>query len=103
MENKKFTKNDQSFKCLNCNSLVDKLGYTSRDHCPACLYSIHIDNSPGDRANECKGLLVPIGVQFNHKGTVIIYKCNKCNEIKRNISSDDDNIDEIIKLSTLGT
>lgn len=103
MENKKFTKNDNSFICSNCNTVVGKLGYTSRDHCPKCLYSVHVDIMPGDRANECCGTLIPIGVNFNNKGTVIIYKCAKCGETKRNISADDDNMDEIIRLSTKAT
>ena len=56
---KNFTKNDEGFICKNCGRKVEKLGYTSRDHCPYCLCSIHIDNNPGDRANDCKGILRP--------------------------------------------
>ena len=55
-----FIKNDEAFKCINCGSQVGKLGYTSRDHCNECLYSIHVDIFPGDRQNTCKGILKPI-------------------------------------------
>ena len=59
---KKFIVRDEEFICENCNKLVNKLGYTSRDHCPHCLYSKHVDINPGDRLNECKGLLKPIQI-----------------------------------------
>ena len=53
---KKFNMIDEEFECINCGELVSKLEYSARDHCPYCLYSIHIDINPGDRANDCKGL-----------------------------------------------
>ena len=54
---------DEEFVCLNCGSKVSKLNYTARDHCNNCLYSIHVDINPGDRLNDCKGTLVPIGIE----------------------------------------
>jgi len=75
-------------------------GYSSRNHCPFCLFSKHLDNNPGDRQNMCHGLLEPIGIEINSKkGYVIVYRCQKCGEIKRNISARDDNTNLIIKLS----
>lgn len=76
-----------------------------RNHCPFCLYSIHIDINPGDRACECLGRLEPVAVDYNaKKGWVIIHKCIKCGEIKRNKAALDDtiqadNYDLIIELS----
>ena len=46
---KLFSKNDDSFVCENCHKTIDKLGYTSRDHCSRCLCSKHVDILPGDR------------------------------------------------------
>ena len=40
---KLFTENDNEFICEKCNKKVDKLLYSSRDHCPYCLYSKHVD------------------------------------------------------------
>lgn len=100
MENSKFTKNDQGFICNNCGKKVAPLKYTSRDHCPYCLYSMHVDIYPGDRANECCGVLKPIGLEINNKGYVIIYKCEKCGSIKKNKSAIDDNYEKIVELST---
>lgn len=94
-----FKKNDEPFICENCNNAVFKLKYTSRDHCPTCLYSKHVDVYPGDRQETCCGSLVPIGIQTSKKGMQIIYKCSKCNSIKKNIIAQDDNLDLIIELS----
>ncbi|MDO4282434.1 MAG: RNHCP domain-containing protein [Clostridia bacterium] len=41
-----FIKNDNGFICKNCGKKVEKLGYTSRDHCNFCLYSLHVDIEP---------------------------------------------------------
>lgn len=94
-----FIKNDNEFVCLHCGKKVEKLGYTSRDHCKYCLYSIHIDIFPGDRQNECKGTLVPINViDTSKKGKVIIYKCSKCNKEVRNIVAADDDTNTIYEV-----
>ena len=96
---KKFVKLDEDFICENCGKKVNPLNYTSRDHCPFCLFSKHVDINPGDRKNECKGLLVPIGIEKFKDTYKIIYKCNKCNMTHKNIKSNDDNIEKIIELS----
>ncbi len=94
-----FVKNDNEFECINCKRKVEKLKYTSRDHCNYCLYSVHVDITPGDRANTCKGLLVPINVvETSKKGKVIIYRCSKCGKEVRNIVANDDNQEEIYKI-----
>ena len=90
---------DESFICDHCGNEVNKLEYTARDHCPNCLYSKHVDINPGDRANECKGLLVPIGIEKFKNTYKIIYKCNKCNIIHKNIVANDDDMNKIIELS----
>lgn len=96
---KKFNMIDESFVCENCNNSVKKLNYTARDHCPYCLYSKHVDINPGDRANECKGLLKPVGIEKFKNTYKIIYKCEKCNQSHKNIIARDDDIDKIIELS----
>ena len=96
---KKFTMIDEKFICENCGHIVDKLNYTARDHCPNCLWSKHVDINPGDRLNECNGLMKPIGIEKYKNTYKIIYKCTKCNQIHKNIMADDDNYDLIIKLS----
>ncbi len=85
MENPRFTKNDNGFICSNCSFEVMPLGKTSRNHCPRCLCSLHVDINPGDRASECGGLLVPIFAEPDpKKGFVITHKCKKCGELRKN-------------------
>ena len=91
---------DEKFICENCNKVVSRLNYTARDHCPFCLYSKHVDINPGDRANQCKGLLKPIDIEKFKDKYKIIYECEKCHKIHKNIMANDDDINEIIKLSS---
>lgn len=94
-----FIKNDNEFICLNCSKKVEKLVYSSRDHCNHCLYSIHVDITPGDRANDCKGILIPQNVEISSKkGEVIVYKCSKCGKIIKNIVAKDDSREVIYNI-----
>lgn len=96
---KRFMVRDEEFICENCGKNVIKLEYTSRDHCTYCLYSKHVDINPGDRLNECKGLLIPVGIEKFKNSYKIIYKCQKCNSIHKNIMASDDDYEKIIVLS----
>ena len=98
---KKFNMIDEEFICENCNKKIEKLNYTARDHCNYCLYSKHVDIMPGDRMNNCKGLLIPVGIEKFKSTYKIIYKCQKCNQIHKNIIEDDDDFDKIIELSKI--
>lgn len=85
MEVKRFAKNDNGFVCTHCGKTVLPLGVTSRNHCPFCLWSLHVDVNPGDRANGCRGEMEPIGALTDpRKGYIILHKCRKCGEIHRN-------------------
>lgn len=84
METKRFRKNDAGFLCKNCGREVLPLGSSSRNHCPFCLCSLHVDVNPGDRANPCGGLLRPIRVEPDaRRGFIILHKCEKCGAIVR--------------------
>ncbi len=96
---KRFKMIDENFTCVVCGKEITKLKYTARDHCPHCFSSLHLDVFPGDRKSDCKGVLVPIGIETNKKGMQIVYRCEKCGEIKKNITAKDDDMDMIIKLS----
>lgn len=101
-----FTKLDEEFICENCGKKVTKLGYSCRNHCPNCLHSKHVDINPGDREETCHGLLKPIDIEINpKKGYVIVFRCMKCGEIRKNKVAEDDNMDliyEIIKNKSKG-
>ena len=96
---KRFNMIDDEFVCENCGEIVNKLKYSARDHCPFCLFSKHVDINPGDRANDCCGLLVPIDIEKYKNTYKIVYKCSKCNQIHKNIMAIDDNMEKIIDLS----
>lgn len=96
---KRFQKNDDSFICENCGFLVSKLNTTSRDHCPNCLYSKHVDIYPGDRKETCHGLLKPVGIERFKDTYKILYECENCGYKHKNIMASDDNFDKIIELS----
>ena len=107
LQGKRFVKNDTGFVCVNCGTTVLPLGHTSRNHCPKCLCSLHVDINPGDRANPCRGILRPIAVEPDaKKGYILIQKCEKCGEIRRNKTAHDakvqpDDIGLIIALTAM--
>jgi Zn finger protein HypA/HybF involved in hydrogenase expression len=98
---KRFNELDEGFICEHCQKEVKPLGYTSRDHCPYCLYSKHVDINPGDRENTCRGLLKPIEIEKFKDTYKIVYKCEKCNQLHKNIIAKDDDMDMIIKISNI--
>ena len=67
MQTKKFIKNDQGFVCAVCGRTVLPMGRSSRDHCPFCLSSVHVDVNPGDRSNLCRGIMRPIAAEPDPK------------------------------------
>jgi DNA-directed RNA polymerase subunit RPC12/RpoP len=80
------------FTCCRCGREVPPLAAGGcRNHCPYCLYSLHVDLLPGDRANECGGVLEPIGVVSDaRKGYVVVYRCLSCGQVRRNKAALDD-------------
>ena len=105
MESKRFSKNDSGFICKNCGKEVLPLGYTSRNQCPFCLCSLHVDINPGDRQNTCGGILRPIKALPDAKrGYIIIHRCERCGETVRNKAAHEakvqpDDIDMLIRLT----
>jgi DNA-directed RNA polymerase subunit RPC12/RpoP len=89
-----------AFTCAHCGADVPPLDNGSyRNHCPYCLYSLHVDINPGDRANECEGVLEPVGVDYNSKkGWVIIHQCQSCGEVRRNKAALDDSVSDDYEL-----
>ena len=84
----------RGFNCLKCGSLVPfkAMGTKNRNHCPKCLWSVHVDILPGDRGSDCNGLMEPVGKIYKEDGEeVLIHKCQKCGLIRKNrIAGDDD-------------
>ncbi len=84
-ETKRFTKNDGGFVCRHCGRTVEPLGYSSRNHCPFCLWSLHLDVNPGDRASDCGGEMEPVKAEPDPKrGYILTHRCTKCGAERRN-------------------
>ncbi|HEY7173876.1 MAG TPA: RNHCP domain-containing protein [Micromonosporaceae bacterium] len=89
------------FTCGHCGVRVSALaGGGYRNHCPDCLYSLHVDVRPGDRANPCRGLMAPIGVEYrSSKGHMIVHRCLRCGHVGRNrVADQSDSVDALVEL-----
>jgi hypothetical protein len=66
-------------------------GTRHRNHCPYCLWSRHVDESPGDRRCACRAPMKPVGIEVKDHGEwAIIHRCTGCNTIKTNRIAGDD-------------
>lgn len=80
LETKKFRVVNEDFVCAHCGRDVPPTrGTTPRNHCPFCLWCMHVDINPGDRANTCRGMMRPLGIYTHTKKTyVILHQCQRC-------------------------
>lgn len=91
------------FKCSNCKKEITNnnfIGTANRNHCPFCLWSLHVDlEIPGDRKSNCQGLMKPAELTFKKDGEImIVHKCLKCGSVSKNRIAGDDNSEEILKI-----
>jgi len=96
---KKFQRKKENFRCKHCGFFVEGTGYTN--HCPRCLWSRHVDIYPGDRAEKCKGMMEPIGIEIRGGARDIIHRCVECHIERRNKVAEDDSAEEIVKLGAV--
>lgn len=83
-----------SFTCRNCGWPIVSNGAGSdhRNHCPNCLCSLHVDETPGDRASSCGGIMEPIGVWVRSDSEwAIVHRCKRCGKLSSNRIAADDN------------
>jgi len=92
---------DEAFTCVHCGAAVDRGGARVRDHCPACLRSLHVDRVPGDRAADCGGLLHPTRLELLSGQVVIHYRCVKCGHEHRVRAHDDDQVPPDLAVASL--
>jgi hypothetical protein len=79
---KRFQRRREDFTCENCGREVKGDGYTN--HCPACLFSKHVDIMPGDRSSPCGGLMTPSAIEMTGGKYFIVHVCQACGHKKRN-------------------
>ncbi len=85
---------ESGFICFYCGRPVqpNPEGTAHRNHCPWCLYSLHLDISPGDRASSCGGLMEPVAVSVKKNGEwALIHRCKDCGALRENRIAGDDN------------
>ena len=83
-----------TFICRSCGKKVSAqgAGTRNRNHCPYCLCSLHLDQTPGDRNAACGGIMDPIGVWVRRSGEwALIHRCRRCGILHSNRIAADDN------------
>ena len=91
-----------SFTCRNCGWPIvsNGAGSNHRNHCPNCLCSLHVDETPGDRASNCGGIMEPIGVWVRSDGEwAIVHRCKHCGKLSSNRIAADDNPMKLMALA----
>jgi hypothetical protein len=90
------------FRCGHCHFDVpnDAIGTAYRNHCPTCLWSRHLDDTPGDRAADCGSSMEPIAIHVRGDGEwVLVHRCCGCDELHLNRTAGDDNVLLLVQLA----
>ena len=83
-----------AFLCTHCDHTIPGTapGTAHRNHCPHCLWSLHVDLKTGDRRSACRGPMEPIAVGIQGNGEwFILHRCQRCGMIRMNRIAGDDN------------
>lgn len=101
------------FRCVQCGTIVptsrECSGVNNRNHCPACLWSKHVDrDKPGDRRSTCRSRMEPIGLTTKHTPKryadtgqgelMLVHRCTGCGRFSINRVAADDNAAKIYML-----
>lgn len=93
---------DNEFLCRHCRQRAAGAphGTRHRNHCPACLWSLHVDRRPGDRRHDCHGAMEPIAVWVRRDGEwSLVHRCQQCGELRANRVAGDDSAVALISLA----
>jgi hypothetical protein len=104
---------EEGFTCLQCGQYVScdpgVSGVQNRNHCPACLWSRHVDlRDAGDRLAACRAAMRPIGLttkrsrnkyaRGNDGELMIIHRCTGCDKLVINRIAADDSTGALCEL-----
>ncbi|MDE3095871.1 MAG: RNHCP domain-containing protein [Chloroflexota bacterium] len=91
----------ESFRCARCGDTVsvDAYGTQHRNHCPRCLWSLHVDDRPGDRASGCGGRMEPIAIWVRDDEWVLVHRCQRCEALRPNRIAGDDSPAALLALA----
>lgn len=90
------------FFCRHCGRPVSisAPGTRHRNHCPYCLWSLHLDRAPGDRSAGCGGPMEPIAVWVRGGGEwALVHRCHECGALKSNRLAGDDDALALVSLA----
>lgn len=97
LQDKTFQRCQEDFVCERCGTRVNGNGYTN--HCPRCLYSKHVDISPGDRQARCGGLMEPVSFESRGEAYLLTHRCLSCGHKKKNKTSPEDDLETLLEIS----
>ena len=97
MSSPKFQRTIEDFICGHCGHAVTGGGYTN--HCPACLWSKHVDVQPGDRAEQCGGLMEPVVVAGKSHEYRLLHHCLQCGAEKWNRAATGDDFEVLLQIA----
>ena len=93
---------DEPFHCIKCQKLVlaPTGGTEQRNHCPHCLWSLHVDFKSGDRRSACRSPMEPISVWAKPSGEwAVVHRCTECGALRANRIAGDDNEGMLLSLA----
>jgi hypothetical protein len=93
-----FVRRVEDFKCEHCGADVKGNGYTN--HCPRCLWSKHVDITPGDRAADCGGMMEPVQLEGSSSAYRILHRCETCGGEKWNQAAPEDDFEKLLALAS---
>ena len=91
-----------AFRCTNCSRLVSGSapGTANRNHCPYCLWSLHVDGESGDRTSDCRGAMEPVAVWVKRNGEwALVHRCQRCGHLQSNRIAGDDSPIALVSLA----
>ncbi len=91
-----------AFPCAHCGQIVSMTapGTRHRNHCPHCLWSLHVDLRSGDRRSGCRGEMEPVGIEVRYDDEwALLHRCRACGLIRANRLAGDDNALVLISLA----
>ena len=93
---------ETGFTCAHCGRdvIAEVPGTKHRNHCPWCLWSLHLDDRPGDRAAYCGGDMEPVAVEVRKDGEwALVHRCRACGVLGANRIAGDDNAMVLMSLA----
>jgi len=91
-----------AFTCIHCGATIPDMafGTSQRNHCPACLWSRHVDVKPGDRRSLCRSAMEPIAIWVLDDGEWrLVHRCTECGALKTNRIAGDDSVEAVQALA----